>query len=790
MVAAALVATATVIYAQPITIRYACGSLGKHGDRIRRLAESFERSHPGVLIKIEPIVDNYENKLLSMVAANIAPDVAVTNPNRFVAFASRGVLKPLDEYPDIHGPEVDLAGRYPNMVEAFQLDGHQYAIPVDVACSAYIYYNKRAFDEAGLNYPTGDWTWDTHIRPELREKDFVWVMDQLTRRPRGSLRPSQYGFTTSWPQLWMETLLMSSGVRLWDSDAHPTELYLDRPEVIEIFQFAADCSNKYHWIPSNNDVTLGAGSSMQDEFRKGKIAMLQSGAWEVEDMRKKHPGEWDIAPFPTFARSKNRDLPGEGVGVCILKSTRHPKEAWEWLKYLSGVDALTTTAKSGETQPAIRRLAQTPGIWLPAADAAGPNRFPEHLSITDDGALRVRTIKTPTYFEGIRNSIQGNYYNVLTGSQSASVALHNLQESEPSRLRRALARANSGPYPTVPVLICAIVIVLGLVAWVFWPERNRRLGPIAAAENRSGFKFIAPWLCGLALTVGPMLYSFMLSLADSDIVRPPQWRGLDNYLDALNPRVDDTLFVSLRQTFLFTIISVPLGMAFSLALALLLNLKVKGIPLFRALYYLPSLASAVAMSLIWMRLFDRDHGLLNLILYGADGRGGLPFLGRWLSAWAGTPGEPVNWLGNTRTVIPAFVIMGLWGAGGGVVILLAGLQGIPNMFYEAAVLDGAGPRMRFRHVTLPMLSPTLFFTLVTGLIGSLQVFSQAFVITSGGPDRATYFFMVWLYQTAFGELRMGYASALAWILFLIIMAITAIQFVLAKRWVYYEGAAR
>jgi multiple sugar transport system permease protein len=271
------------------------------------------------------------------------------------------------------------------------------------------------------------------------------------------------------------------------------------------------------------------------------------------------------------------------------------------------------------------------------------------------------------------------------------------------------------------------------------------------------------------------------------MIRTPKWRGLGNYADALNPRIDDTLFVSLRQTFIFAALSIPLGTIAALGLALLLNQKIRGVPLFRALYYLPSLASAVAMSLIWMRLFDKDHGLINAMLYGADGRSGFLHLGPLLSNFIGTPGEPINWLGNVKTVLPAFIIMGLWGAGGGTIIFLAGLQGISTSYYEAAILDGASAFRRFRSVTLPLLTPTLFFSLITGAIGTLQVFSQAFVTTGGGPDRATLFYMVWLYNTAFGQLRMGYASALAWILFLIILAVTVVQLTLSKRWVFYEG---
>lgn len=783
-------AAAAVAFAEPVTIRFATGAGGDNLRTLNATVREFERQHPNIRVKVEPVVDNYENKLLAMLAARIAPDVVTMNPNTIRSFADRGVLLPLNRFPDIDGPEVDLKGRYPNIVKAFTRNGSLYALPRDVACSAYIFYNKKLFREAGIPYPDGSWTWDTKIRPELREKDFVWVMDRLTKREPGRRRPIQYGFVTAWPQLWMDTLLISSGVRMVDDVEQPTKLFLNSPEVVEIFRFASDTINKYRWIPSNNEVFLGSGSTMQDEFRKGKIAMLQSGAWEVKQMREKMRGEWDIAAFPRFARSKVADLPGEGAGLSILRTSRHPEAAWEFLKFYCGEPGLIPMARAGESQPSIRRLAQTPGIWLPAEDATGPAAHPKNLAVTDDGALRVVNRQYPDYFRGgVGNAIQGMYYGVLSGENDPEKSLAKAQRDLPGQLELALRRQSNKPYPTGLAWLAGGAIVLGLVAWIYVPAIRKRGVPTAAerAENRSAYRFLLPWFLGLLFTIGPMVYSLLLSFAQSDIISPPQWRGLGNYADIFNPRIDDTLGISLRQTFVFALLSVPTGVIFALALALLLNQKVRGIPLFRALYYLPSLASGVAMSLIWMRLFDKERGLINSILYGSDGQSGLLGLGPFLSNLIGTPGEPINWLGNTQTVIPAFVIMGMWGAGGGTIIFLAGLQGISQTYYEAATLDGAGIWKRFLRITLPLLSPAIFFSLVTGMIGALQVFSQSLVMTGGGPDRATLFFLIWIWNKAFTELQMGYASALAWILFVIILAITAVQLALARKWVFYEG---
>ncbi|RYG37483.1 extracellular solute-binding protein [bacterium] len=778
-------ATSLASGADPVTIRFATGSGGDGLKNLRATADAFEAAHPDIRVKIEPVVGNeYENKLLAQFAAGVAPDCASFNGNRIVAFASRNALRPLNGFTDIDSPEVDIKGRYPNIVEAFSSEGKLFALPRDIACSAYIYYNKRAFREAGIPFPDGSWTWDTRVRPELKEKDFVWTMQRLTKTKPGEKRPHQFGFGPAWPQLWMQTLLISSGVRMWDRDEDPSKFFLNDPKVVEVFEFAADVPNRHRWMPSNNDVTLGAGSTMQDEFRKGNIAMLQSGSWEIRDMRLKHKGEWDIAPFPRFARGKTGYLPGEGTGIGIFASSKHPDEAWKWIKWLCGRPGLEDMAQKGESQPSIRELAKTPGLWLPAR---GEKVQPEHIAITDEIALRVRNQKLPDWFTGIDREITGSFYAVLAGERSAKDMLSELQRKMPGKLALARRRVDAPPYPFWPAVAFGVFLVAALIAWVYLPERGIRRTRVEKAESQSAYRFLIPWFCGLTLTLGPMIYSLLLSFAESDIIQTPKWRGVGNYADLMNPAVDDTLFVSLRQTLIFASLSIPLGMATALGLALLLNQKIRGVPLFRALFYLPSLASGVALSLVWMRLFDRDRGIINALLYGNDGSSGFLGIGPALSRLSGTPGEPLNWLGNSQTVIPAFIIMGLWGAGGGTIIFLAGLQGISPTYYEAATLDGAGIWRKFRNVTLPLLTPTLFFSSITGVIGALQVFSEAFVITGGGPDRATLFTMVWLYGKAFGELQMGYASAIAWILFTIILLLTVVQLSLAKRWVFYEG---
>ena len=282
-----------------------------------------------------------------------------------------------------------------------------------------------------------------------------------------------------------------------------------------------------------------------------------------------------------------------------------------------------------------------------------------------------------------------------------------------------------------------------------------------------GFLFTMPWLIGfLCFTAGPMLTSLYLSFTRYDLASM-HWVGGENYRRLF---YEDPLFwKSLQVTVVYAVFSVPLGIMGSLALAILLNQKVRGQRLFRTVFYLPSLVPAVASALLWQWIFNADNGLLNF---------GLGVFG-----WGGA-----EWLADERYTLGAFVIMSLWGIGGGrMVIFLAGLQGISDTYYEAARIDGASAWKQFRNVTLPLLSPVMFFNLILGVIGAFQVFTQAYVMTAGGPNNATLFYALYIFRNAFEYFKLGKASALAWVMFRILLVITAIQFWGSKKWVYYEG---
>ena len=283
-----------------------------------------------------------------------------------------------------------------------------------------------------------------------------------------------------------------------------------------------------------------------------------------------------------------------------------------------------------------------------------------------------------------------------------------------------------------------------------------------------GLAFISPWIVGfLAFTVYPVAASVYYSFCDYDVLTKPIWVGTLNYRDMLTDRV---FWQSLGNTFYFAAFALPLGLIISLLVAVLLNQSVRGRPVFRAIFFLPSLIPVVAASMVWLWILNGSFGLLNQAL-------------EWLHI------RGPQWVADPKWTTPSLILMSLWACGNTVVIYLAALQDVPRSLYESAEIDGASAWVKFRHITIPMISPVIYFNLIMGIIGSLQVFAQAYVFFSGGggPNRSALFYAVYLFQNAFEYRQMGYACAMAWVLFLIILALTWAATRSTRKLIFYAG---
>lgn len=299
-------------------------------------------------------------------------------------------------------------------------------------------------------------------------------------------------------------------------------------------------------------------------------------------------------------------------------------------------------------------------------------------------------------------------------------------------------------------------------------EERRVRAKEAGRDNKVGYLFLLPWLVGLVvITIGPMVASLYLSFTDYSLIQAPKWSGLANYTRMLH---DARLHTALKVTFIYVFVSVPLQLVLALAVALLLDKGMRGLAFYRSVFYLPSmLGSSVAIAVLWRQIFGTT-GLVNQLL----GLVGVE--------------SSTGWIANPKYALWTLILLHVWTFGSPMVIFLAGLRQIPRMYYEAAAVDGATVWRRFTRITLPLLSPIIFFNLVLQVIGAFQSFTQAFVVSNGtgGPSDSTLFYTLYLYQRGFAQFQMGYASAMAWLLVVIVGVLTALNFFVSKYWVFYD----
>jgi len=299
-----------------------------------------------------------------------------------------------------------------------------------------------------------------------------------------------------------------------------------------------------------------------------------------------------------------------------------------------------------------------------------------------------------------------------------------------------------------------------------YPPAARRRG-VRWRDHLVGYAFLAPWLAGFCVFVaGPMVASAVLAFTDYNVITPLRWVGLANFETLADDR---RFYISLYNTAYYTFLGVPAQLAVAMAMALILNTRVRFTNLFRSAYYIPTITPVVASIYLWVWMFNFDYGLINAFLR----LGGLP---------------PVNWLWDPNVAKLSIIIFSLTRVGTQMIIFLAALQGVPEELYESAAIDGATNLRQFWHVTVPMISPLVFLNLVLGIISSFQVFTVAYIATKGGPVDSTLFYVLYLYHHGFQNFRMGFASAMAWVLFGVILVFTAIQFRMSRHWVYYESA--
>ena len=465
--------------AEPITLRFTVWDGDEALVVIRNVLQQFEKENPDIKVKLETIPDYnlYHQKMLVQYAANVAPDVAMMDPGHFQSLAKRKALLPLNQF-FANSPTFDIKKFYKPIVDAHSWNNTVYVLPRDIAPEGLVYYNKKAFDEAGIPYPDGSWTWDYKMRPELKEKDFIWVCDQLTKRDKAG-KVYRWAIASGWPELLATTFMYSAGGRPADNFEHPTHVTTNDPKVIEAYQYAADFMNKMKYMPNSTETSAVLMATAQQLFSSQKIAMFQSGIWEVPKMRReiklgtKDFFDWDIALFPGYAHGR-RMAPTGGSGYAIFSSTKYPEQAWRLTSYMAGPVGMEGMAKAGIAQPAIREIALT-DAWLPGPNSPPERQYPKNMIATDQAVPYVVFGPNADYWPSVSERLSTGLDLLWSGQATAPEVMVKSQKNAQARLETLIKEEHLTTFDwriggTVGLLLAATIL-----AWVYMPRTQEEV---------------------------------------------------------------------------------------------------------------------------------------------------------------------------------------------------------------------------------------------------------------------------------------------------------------------------
>lgn len=730
---------------------------------VRKLVEDFEKMPENKGIKVIRInlgqAAAVRTKLQTMFAAGDPPDVFYLGLENVSDLAQKNLLADVEELiarDKARGtPTIDLNALYPATVRSFRVDpetgqvgkGRLVGLPKGFTTVGF-FYNRDLFRRAGIaDPPATGWTWEEFI---------------ATARAIGKL-PNCYGadFVT-WEQM-VRVYLWTYGVD-FASPGWAQPYHFDDPTLLAAMQRLQE------WFHGESRTLLSAKTQIetgQEPFLAGNVGMAGPfGRWKVPVYRTVDSFDWDLAPLPHVAGRPPRNGVFT-VAWALARTTPHKEEAWRFVKYLMSEHGQRLMSNAGLEIPVLRSVAEeavrsdanarprNARILLDAAEFSDPTDYPPD----------------PEFQQQLRVQVE----EVFKLGLPVSKAMARVERKWTENLRRAAVAQEDRPIHwgrllmTIGLPLAAVLIAAAIVWW------RRRPAGLTFREEWAGMSMISPWVAGFLIftsfSIGLSLILSFTKWSALTTLDHAQYVGWDNFRSLWTR--DDTFTRSLKATAWYALLAVPTGQLAALVAAMLMNREYKSIGIFRAIWYLPSVLAGVGVAVMWKWVFHHEHGLLKLILD--------PMLPAGMHSPAWFEKDANRW------GVPAFAIVNLWAIGGTMMIYLAGLKGIPKDMYEAAAIDGAVGWRRFRHVTLPMLSPVLFFNFIIAIIASFQVFTQAFVMTGGGPGDATRFYVVYLYNQAFDFHEMGYASAMAWLLLLIVLVLTLAVMKGTKRFVYYEG---
>ncbi|HSI83724.1 MAG: extracellular solute-binding protein [Candidatus Methylacidiphilales bacterium] len=722
-------------------------------------------------------------RFIISVAGGMPPDVLIFDRFAVAEWSSRGVFQPLDEYikRDIAAgrPDAIRAEDYfaPAWNEVSEGPGGVFGIPIDIDTRA-LYYNKDLLVRAGYVDEKGQ------ARPPRTWEELEEMAVKLTERDNFG-RITRLGFAPNFGNSWLYLYAWMNGGEMMSADR--TRVTMNDPRVVGALEYITRIYDKLGGAQAVYGFQNSFQSGALDPFITSQVVMKIATSSEISSSFAQYGRNlnYGVAPAPLPASEIARGAPNVswmgGFCYAIPATAKNKDAAWELVRFLASDSTRRIVAESE------RLTMESQGrVYVPvqvSKKGLNEERFQQYVFSRPEVDSRLKDAVRA--FNGL---IESARYRPVTpvgqllwnehvaATENAIFKRMSPREALEASTRNVQARLDKILHPKPGPIInwnwffvgYALLIIALTTAIYLWDARKG--GAAGGTEQRAswlgGWVSASPWILGFIIfTAGPMLFSLIISFCRYDAINEAVFIGPDNYIRMFTA---DSLFGRSIGNTLFMVIGVILGNALSLAMAVLLTMKVRGIAVWRTFFYIPSIVPMVASSILWIWILDPNTGLINGLL-----------------ALLGIHGP--SWLQDPNTSKISLILMGLWTAGGGIMIWIAGLKGISESYYEAAMLDGASTWQQFRHITVPLLSPYIFFNLVIGIIATLQIFTQAFVMTQGGPANSTLFYVYHLFNNAFRYLDMGYAAAMAWVLFIVVLLLTLLQMKLSERWVHYEG---
>ncbi|MDR3692000.1 MAG: extracellular solute-binding protein [Fimbriimonas sp.] len=768
------------------------------------VVREFSRRHPDVNVRILSMGAGNMNpqKLMTSIVGNVAPDVISQDRFSISDWASRGAFQPLDDWINRDKGKDPLCPRkeqyYPAVWTEASYDGKVYGIPTG-ADDRILYYNKSIFREkaadlraAGLDPERAPRTWSELLK-------YGKVLTEVNKQT-GQFK--RVGFLPNFGNSWLYMYAFQNNASfMGDRDGiHGRICTMDTPEAEQALQFIVDGYDQIGGYEKAKEFESGFLSNENDPFVLGKVAMKIDGDWILNSLSRYGPAtDIGVAPPPIpddrfyhrgrFANEKETYITWVG-GFCyaIPKGARNVQDGWEFIKFATSTEGRMVENSAQKQWEQLKGRAFIPrqqgsmeaneAIFkaFTPADPKFAAALREHIDLMPYGRIRPVTFVGQTLWDNHVKAMESACYHKATPKEALLTAQRVVQ-------RDLDAFFDKSQYPVINLSIpLEIGVVIGLVTLVVFTVifLRKRMGRLERIEAWWAYLFVSPWMIGfLLLVIGPMIASLFFSFTQYDVLNEARWVGFKNYEDIGGA---DWLNVAkgLVNAVYLAGLTVPLTLAVGLAIALLLNQATRGMRFYRTFFYMPAIVPGVASAVLWTWVLtpDSNKGLLNAGWQQVV----TPLIGVQPPGWV----QSADWSKN------ALVVMSMWAAGSGMILWLAGLKGISSTLYEAASIDGANPRQTFWSITFPQLSPIIFFNAVMGFIGAMQEFDRIYIMKPSsdgpvGPDDSLLTPVYLLFNNGFAYFKMGYSSAIAWMIFGIILLLTYVQFKLAPRWVHYES---